>query len=159
MRKCLAALLLLVMAGCGGSGAGSQSSAQISGLTIAAPASSSDTSRNTGSGSGDGAFYVNPSSRNSGGGLSSSTNWAILDFLAPDGNVAAFVLVVRDANGQLVFSQQGPIAGITGMTTGQIDIVFPTNVSLAAGNYSCQVTVTDTTGRVSNTLVANFTVS
>jgi hypothetical protein len=156
-RYILLGIFFLILTGCGGgSGSGSQaSSAQICGLTVIATANYQSSSRNSGS---DGAMYVDPLGRNS-LILTTLTNGAIIDFTAPDGNIAAFSMAVYDANGLPVFTQQGPIASIANMTNGKIVIYFPATASLAAGNYSCRVTVSDLSGHISNSLFTNFTVS
>lgn len=132
----LAAMAVAVVAGCGGGGGG--------GTSAVAPTISALSYVPT-------AVYVND------GGGQTTVNGTFY-FSDPEGDLSTTTLQVLDASGQPVFSQVIPISGASGVTSGVIQGSV-TVTTVAAGNFTIQIYVTDSHGLDSNRLSGVFRVA
>jgi len=78
-----------------------------------------------------------------------------INFNAPDGNVASYLLTVFDSNGTIVSSLSNPIPGVAGVTSGSLSLSLIVNTTVA-GNYSVEIYLIDSGNNASNTLTGIF---
>ena len=93
---------------------------------------------------------------NSGGGTSPLS--ATFDFSDPNSNASTLTILVFDTNGVMIDSSTDPVAGISGLPFGTIQISGAVDTTVL-GSFTFQVYLTDATGLKSNVLSGTFKVS
>jgi len=80
-----------------------------------------------------------------------------LDFNDNNGNVSTMTLSVYDSIGNMIDTTTGPIDGISGVKSGEVEGGGYAD-STTAGKYTFEIYLTDSTGLKSNVLKGNFTI-